>query len=131
VELSFEIERKKLMKVMSTIKKATADTQKRGKQALHLEAEYILDEALAQTPIEWGPLKESGEVVDKGPFQVAIKFGGAAREYAIYVHENKNARHYPPYGKGGKAKFLEDPFVEAIYGMADRIVSFVKKGKWF
>jgi len=29
--------------------------------------------------------------------------------YGPYVHENLQARHDPPYGQGGKAKFMEDP----------------------
>jgi hypothetical protein len=51
--------------------------------------------------------------------------------YAPYVHENLQARHEPPYGQGGKAKFMEDPFnriVPSIPGhLADRIQAAIEE----
>lgn len=34
---------------------------------------------------------------------------GFTAAYAIYVHEDLEARHQPPHGHGGQAKFLEQP----------------------
>lgn len=51
--------------------------------------------------------------------------------YAPYVHENLQARHDPPYGQGGKAKFMEDPFnriAPSIPGhLADRIMGAIEE----
>lgn len=41
--------------------------------------------------------------------------------YAIFVHENLEARHDPPYGQGGKAKFIEDPIRRNAPELASRI----------
>lgn len=51
--------------------------------------------------------------------------------YGPYVHENLQARHDPPYGQGGKAKFMEDPanrIAPSIPGhIAERIASAIRE----
>jgi len=56
---------------------------------------------------------------------------GYVASYALYVHENLEARHYPPYGTGGKAHFLIDPFrkLEGDGTIKQLFVSAVRAGK--
>jgi hypothetical protein len=92
--------------------------------ALFKEANAIMNKAKEVTPVDTSTLKNSGHVkvpeikgskVSK--VTVTLGFGGAAKEYAIKVHEDLNAYHKPPT----QAKFLERPFLEAEVGMADRV----------
>lgn len=60
---------------------------------------------------------------------VAVGFGGSSAPYALYVHENLNARHHPPHGNGGEAKFLETPSRTRRKEMMQIILSALKAGK--
>ena len=76
--------------------------------ALLVEGEKVMMEAKRLTPVDTGTLRSSGRVT--GPetegdsVSVRLSFGGAAQEYAIYVHEDLEATHV-----NGQAKFLEEP----------------------
>lgn len=66
-------------------------------------------ESKIQTPIDTGNLRGSWETspieeTHRGP----VISGGYGAEYAIYVHEDLEARHAP----GTNAKFLENAFKE-------------------
>lgn len=73
---------------------------------LFKEATKIMNASKPLVPVDTGFLRQSGHV--QLPFiqgdRVTVTLGYAA-EYAIYVHENLNARH-----KVGTAKYLEIPF---------------------
>ena len=76
-------------------------------KALNLITELTLTEAVKQTPIEVGTLRDSAKVAKHATpssLSTRITYG---TDYALYVHESF-ARHYPPYGKGGNRKFLEN-----------------------
>ena len=60
---------------------------------------------------------------------VGVGFGGSAAPYALFVHENLTARHYPPFGKGGQAKFLEQPSRTERRAMTEIIRRALKGGK--
>ncbi len=97
----------------------------RAGAALRSEAELIMTAAKERTPVRYGHLRASGSVAGpSGPEQeVTLSFGGNAAPYAIYVHENLEARHDPPYGHGGQAKFLESAVLEAASSLPDRLVA--------
>lgn len=87
--------------------------------ALRVEGELIMTEAKKRTPVDTGALRASGHVTgpdDSKSQKVRLAFGGAAAPYAVFVHENLNARHHV-----GRAKFLESAALEAAPKMADRI----------
>lgn len=79
-----------------------------AQHALVIEAETIMAEAKRETPVDTGTLRASGRVsppsMSLGNVSIDLTFGGPAREYAIYVHEDLNATHV-----NGNAKFLEGP----------------------
>ena len=91
--------------------------------ALYEEAQDLLTNAKALTPVRFGWLKASGQVqppVVKGDIvECAVTFGNAATPYAIHVHEVLRLRHHPPT----QAKFLEAPALAMVVGMESRLRS--------
>jgi hypothetical protein len=76
-------------------------------KALNLVTESTLTDAVKQTPIDTGVLRGSAKVskhATPSSLSTRITYG---TDYALIVHES-HARHYPPYGKGGNRKFLEN-----------------------
>jgi len=75
--------------------------------ALYEEAEEIMAEAKALTPVDTGALRASGFVSPPSGGSVELGFGGPATPYAIIVHEDLSAFH-----PVGQAKYLEQPLAE-------------------
>lgn len=65
-------------------------------------------------PVLTGALRASGQVHAPAfigrVLQVTITYGGAAAGYAVYVHENLEAKHRSPT----RAKFLETPLKQEL-----------------
>ena len=93
--------------------------------ALFREAERIMTKAKALTPVLTGALRASGQVVPPemhgDRVRVTMGFGNSAVGYAVHVHENLQARH-----PVGQAKFLEQPFNEAMSDMDDRLALVIR-----
>lgn len=98
--------------------------------AIYQEAQIEMTEAKRRTPVKTGTLRASGLVarpVRSGRnISVTLSFGGAAKDYAIYVHENLEAYHGNPPFKGGQAKFLESTLDESAPYMRARIAARVQ-----
>lgn len=66
----------------------------------------LLPLAKERTPVDYGILRDSGLVklpkITKDGVTVEIGFGGGAAHYALWVHEDLEAKH-----EVGQAKFLE------------------------
>ena len=94
--------------------------------ALVAEAELIRTASMIDTPVKRGTLKGSHRVTSKitaeGP-EAKISVGGAAKKYAIPVHEKLNVKHTV-----GKAKFLEDAANAAMEGMRERLGARIAAG---
>lgn len=88
--------------------------------ALYAEAEIEMKEAKRRTPVATGALRASGYVdqpnISRGDINVILGFGGAARAYAIEVHENLEAWH-----RVGQAKYLESVLWESEPHMLKRV----------
>lgn len=93
---------------------------KMAASALQEEAEIEMTEAKERTPVRYGVLRASGTVelarVEGKGVSVRMFFGGAAKAYAIHVHENLEAFH-----RVGQAKFLESVVLESRRYMAARV----------
>lgn len=90
------------------------------KKALIEEAFEIFEESQEQVPVDTGRLINSGVVGEmSGRVGVVIAYG---TDYAIAVHERTEVPH-----RIGKAKFLEDPFFDAVSGMDRRLVERTRK----
>lgn len=73
-------------------------------RAIRDGAEVILTEAIDETPIDTGTLRRSGTVTEAPQDNaVYISFN---TPYAVKQHEDLTLNH----PRGGKAKYLEDPF---------------------
>ncbi len=94
-------------------------------RALYQEAELVMGKSKEMCPVDTGTLRDSGYV--KPPETTADKvsvemgYGGAAQEYAIYVHENLNANH-----PVGEAKFLEKPVNEVKPQLANNLARRIR-----
>lgn len=97
-------------------------------RALYEEAQEIRTRSMRLTPVDTGALRASHVV--SGPervgnvTEVVIGVGGPAAPYAVYVHENLDARH-----PVGQAKFLQDAVLGALPGFARRIAARIEIGR--
>lgn len=93
------------------------------------EAKGIFDRSQAIVPVDTGALKRSGKLnkhLSSTTMEVQITYGGPSTprdvNYARFVHERLDVYHKPPT----QAKFLEQPAVEAMNGMEDRLAAYVR-----
>jgi hypothetical protein len=79
-----------------------------------------------QVPLRDGQLRGSGMVqepqISGTNWSITMGYGGAASAYALIQHENLSF-HHPQEGR--KAKYLSDPFRDALPGIEDRMSEFV------
>ncbi len=110
--------------VMKRFQFLITDCPEEVKQALKIEAELMMTDCKKETPVDTGRLRESGFVEEpvnvNGDITVTLGFGGAAKSYATYVHENLEATHIV-----GNAKFLENPVKRRLPNLVQRISSRV------
>lgn len=87
---------------------------------------YVLTPAQERTPVDYGTLKGSGLVdqpkINADSIIVEVGFGGAAAHYAIYVHEDLDAKH-----EVGQAKFLSSAMDEAAGKFTDVVGAYVAR----
>lgn len=78
---------------------AKAKTTKTVAELLQKCGEVILKKAKELCPVETGALRDSGRIEVTGTgmgTRVNVQFGGPAAPYALYVHENLEAKHASP-----------------------------------
>jgi hypothetical protein len=116
------------VKGLNQIKRRIAEEERkrtlRITSALRAEAELIRTEVIRITPVDLGPLHNSivvqEPVVTPSKVSVTISAGaGPSQKYALYVHEDLEARHEPPT----RAKFLEQPLLAAAPHFLDRVAA--------
>lgn len=89
--------------------------------AIRTGAEHILTEAINETPIDTGTLRRSGTVTE-APVENAV-YVSFNTPYARRQHEDLTLRH----PRGGKAKYLEDPFKRNVAKVETLVGVRVKK----
>ncbi len=96
-------------------------------QGMVREADAIFAESQKQVPMREGILAGSGQVFDPAivgnEMIVEIGYGDQAQAYAAVQHERTDYRH----DAGRKSHYLQDPFEDALNGMADRLASQIGK----
>ena len=93
------------------------DVPKELDSALYSEGLNIFRKSQRIVPVDKGFLKGSGVIEKPVNHEVIIGYGGPAASYALYVHEDPEARHKP----GKSYKFLEGPVMEAFEGFESRM----------
>lgn len=102
--------------VGANLRALTTRLPARAAQALNAVSEETMTDAKERTPVEFGTLRRSGMVADHATaraLQARLTFG---TDYAVFVHENLNARH-----RVGEAKFLERAVQATARDFARRI----------
>lgn len=103
--------------LLARLKKIRNDLPKELNKALYREAQAIFRKSQRLVPVDKGFLKGSGVVEGPTNNEVLIGYGGPAAPYALYVHEDPDAKH----AKGKTFKFLERPLMESRPGMEQRL----------
>jgi hypothetical protein len=106
--------------VSSNLRALARAYPKAAERALYRFAQIEMAEMKRRTPVETGTLRDSG-IVDRPEWkgdalQIELGFGGAAEEYALFVHEDLEAFH-----KVGQAKFMESVLNESEPYFAERV----------
>jgi hypothetical protein len=110
-------------------------------QALTEGAEGIMRESRPLVPVVTGTLRASGivelPILSQDEVEVGMGYGGAARAYALKVHENPRAgqtggispqgKRYRRWSQVGQWKFLEQPFLAARQRVLDAIAAEVAR----
>lgn len=103
--------------MLARLTKLQTDLPKELDRTLYKEAQAIFRRSQRIVPVDKGFLRGSGVVEGPRNHEVLIGYGGPAAPYALYVHEDPEARH----ARGKTYKFLEIPLTEALAGMEKRI----------
>ncbi len=80
----------------------------------------IFNESQRLVPVDKGMLRGSGSLTKEsklGGTEFFVTYGGPAAPYALYVHEDPNAKHNAPT----QAKYLEEPFMK-VKGSLKKII---------
>lgn len=102
------------------LEKIGADAAPTVARAMNIRAEMTMTRSKAEfVPVDTGALRSSGKVdteVQGTTVTTQLGYGGAAKAYAVIVHEvNKN------YRGGRQYKYLETPLKEDISSYSDFI----------
>lgn len=125
-----------LEEILSNIQKEISSVRRKGNTGIKKAGLLVLRKSQKKVPVDFGFLKSSGFMKMTGNRQTGPRATiGYTEEYALYVHENLEARHGPdrapfrrgkttigPGGIGQEAKFLEN----AIKENEDKIVAIIK-----
>jgi hypothetical protein len=121
----FKFDASKVKAVLTGIAKETPQVVA---NALYAEGQIEMTEAKRRTPVDTGELRASGYVgepeIRGRRVTVDMGFGGAASEYAVYVHEDLEALH-----PVGQAKYLESTLLESAPHMANRVARRIDLAK--
>jgi hypothetical protein len=92
---------------------------------LYAESLAVMARAQQLVPVATGALRASGSVarpeVSGTRVRVVMGFGGPSAPYARRVHEDLGLRH----PAGGQAKFLEQPALERLAQILERLKAFL------
>lgn len=78
------------------------------KKALMEAGADLQQKSVAQAPIDTGELRDSCAVEETGGLSITVGYTKSVDAYSMVQHERLDFSH----PRGGKAKYLEDPFNE-------------------
>ena len=126
---------KGVAEMTALLKKVAAKFPDRVAAAIYQEAQIEMTESKRRCPVDVsenaphpGQLRASGTVHEPERhgknISVTLSYGGAAANYAVFVHENPDAFH-----KVGQWKYLESVLNESRSTMAARIAKRIDLNK--
>lgn len=104
----------------AAVAKHTATTSKGAHKGLILAGLFLQRESQKLVPVDTAVLKNTATTRAEGKGLKTQVIVGYGTNYAIYVHEDLEARHKP----GKQAKFLEEP----LRKHRQRLAEIVRKG---
>jgi hypothetical protein len=118
-----------LQKVIKQLQEKNENVMEALSSALYMEAENIMTKSKeSYVPVRAGTLRASGYVespkVTGTSVEIKLGYGGAAKAYALYIHEAPQNWNWSVSGTG--PKYLEKPAREAAQGMGERLVKRLK-----
>lgn len=121
-----KVEIQGLDKLQRLLIRGGAEAAKATGRALYEEGQEAFAESQRIVPRDTGALAGSGHIypphLENGDIVVELGYGGPAAPYALYVHEDLQARHDP----GKQAKYLETPVTQQVEGMGLRVARKVE-----
>lgn len=115
IRMSFTVS--SMRQVKKAVEQLGKKYEKKLAKALYIAGLFIQAESQKIVPVDTGFLRASAFTrIKKDNFGYVCEVGYRAH-YAIYVHENLNAKH----ASGSSAKFLEIPFNEK----ADKVIEII------
>lgn len=110
-----------VLHMRAAFKAKTKRTAKGFRAGLIQAGAFLQRESMKIVPIKTGDLRESADTQWEGSGFDTVVTVGYGTDYALYVHENLEARHKP----GKEAKFLEKPLREK----RDRMIEIIAEGE--
>ncbi len=112
-----------MTQVLNNLKKATVQMGKKAERGLKKGGLFLQRESMKVVPVDLDNLRPSARTDNIGgsgfDADIVVHYGAGA-DYAVYVHEDLEARHK----EGKKAKYLEGPARE----QKSEIFKIVAKG---
>jgi len=109
---------KSITRALEARRKATIKGLRKG---LYQAGLFLQRESQKIVPIDTTDLKESADTRMEGTGRDVAVIVSYGTDYAVYVHEDLEARHKP----GKQAKFLEQPFREKRERMREIVVEAI------
>lgn len=111
-------------KMLASLEKMQDQVPKELDKMLYAEGLAIFRKSQRIVPVDNGYLKASGVIEKPVNHEVLIGYGGVAASYALFVHEGGEKKWSRP---GKRAKFLEEPVMEAQQGMEQRLAKKIEE----
>jgi len=118
-----EIRIERPIEIVERLNNLLVEYPEQVKNAVWEELEIVMSESKKLCPVDTGALRGSGHVPEPeatdGNIRATI---GYSQGYAYWVHELIDNYHEPPT----QAKYLEDPLVQALPAITERIIERVE-----
>ena len=118
-----EIKIERPIEIVERLNNLLVEYPEQVKNAVWEELEIVMSESKKLCPVDTGALRGSGHVPEPeatdGNIRATI---GYSQGYAYWVHELIDNYHEPPT----QAKYLEDPLVQALPAITERIIERVE-----
>lgn len=97
-------------------------------KALTEEMQFAFRQSQREVPVRTGVLKNSGQLLPvergEGTVSTGLGYGGAAKQYAAIIHNDRSRSIYP---SGGKPGYASDPVLDRARGFEKTLAARIEK----